>query len=144
MSGGRPDRARAVAAVVACQAAVKDLPGRGAAGIAHGTAWGPICRPGKTARWDHAPLQVAAPTPGAALAGLRRGAHDYQFFLASAAGRDSGRRRGARPRRPAAASGRMRCRRLPGADLALLFLARAAQYIGSPPSTSLSGVDMTV
>jgi hypothetical protein len=30
------------------------------------------------ARWHQAPLQVAAATPGAALAGLRRGAHDYQ------------------------------------------------------------------
>ncbi len=30
------------------------------------------------ARWDHAPLQAWAPTPGAAIAGLRRCAMDYQ------------------------------------------------------------------
>lgn len=50
-------------------------------GWPHGRAWCWLYRTddgGFVARWDHAPLQVLAATPGAAITALRRCASDYQ------------------------------------------------------------------
>ncbi|UIF89111.1 hypothetical protein [Cupriavidus sp. UYPR2.512] len=67
--------------VEAIEPADADVRRRHLLGLKDGSPWCWLYRAADgrfVARWNQAPLQVAAATPGAALAGLRRGARDYQ------------------------------------------------------------------